>query len=76
MEDKRIPRKGYPILDMEGHVIGEVTSGTHSPSLDVPVGMGYVLKAHAVPQTNIQIDFGRKSQVARLIKLPFYKKPE
>lgn len=76
MEDKRIPRKGYPILDPEGRVIGEVTSGTHSPSLDVPVGMGYVQKAHAVPQTNIQIDFGRKSQMARLIKLPFYKKPE
>ncbi len=76
MEDKRIPRHGYPIQDMDGHVIGEVTSGTHSPSLDVPIGMGYVLKSYALPETSVQIDFGRKCQKAKLIKLPFYKKPE
>ncbi len=76
MEDKRIPRKGYPIMDIDGNVIGEVTSGTHSPSLDVPIGMGYVQRAYALPETNIMIDFGRKSQMAKLIKLPFYKKTE
>lgn len=76
MEEKRIPRHGYPIQDMDGNVIGEVTSGTHSPSLDVPIGMGYVLKPYAMPETMVQIDFGRKCQPAKLIKLPFYKKQD
>lgn len=76
MEDKRIPRKGYPILDLGGQVIGEVTSGTHSPSLDVPIGMGYVKRSYALSESNIQVDFGRKSQMAKLIKLPFYKRTE
>ena len=44
LSDRRVPRHGYPIEDADGNVIGEVTSGTSSPSLEIPIGMGYVSK--------------------------------
>ena len=47
MEEKAIPRQGMTI---EGG--GEVTSGTHSPSLDVGIGMGYVPSAQATPRAS------------------------
>lgn len=40
--DKGIPRHDYPIVDAEGNVIGKVTSGTMSPSLNKAIGLGYV----------------------------------
>ena len=72
LEDKRIPRKDYPILSKEGNLLGRVTSGTHSPSLDVPIGMGYVQKSKAIPGTEILIDFGKKQLPAKIVKMPFY----
>ena len=42
MLDKGIPRHGYEIKDFSGMTIGEVTSGTQSPSLNKAIGMGYV----------------------------------
>lgn len=72
MDDKRIPRKDYPILSPEGRDIGSVTSGTHSPSLDIPIGMGYVQKTYAIPGNQILIDFGKKQRSATIVKMPFY----
>src|SRR5665213_3382120 len=40
--DKGIPRHGYLIQNKEGEVIGRVTSGTQSPSLQKPIAMGYL----------------------------------
>jgi len=73
MDDKRVPRHGYEILDSEGEVIGEVTSGTMSPSLDKPIGLGYVKKAYAKKGTQIGIKLRNKVLGAQLVKLPFYK---
>ena len=42
MMEKGIPRHGYEIKDFSGMKIGEVTSGTQSPSLNKAIGMGYV----------------------------------
>lgn len=42
MKDRGIPRHGYPILNEEGEVIGNVTSGSQSPLLNAGIGMGYV----------------------------------
>ncbi|NAY93241.1 glycine cleavage system aminomethyltransferase GcvT [Muricauda sp. JGD-17] len=73
IEDKGIPRKGYAILDEDGNEIGEVTSGTMSPSLTKGVGLGYVPTEYSTTDTKIQIQI-RKNQVAAIIvKLPFYK---
>ncbi|MCB0517507.1 MAG: glycine cleavage system aminomethyltransferase GcvT [Lewinellaceae bacterium] len=71
--DRRVPRHDYPIEDMDGNTIGRVTSGTQSPSLDKPIGMGYVTLAHAKEGSEIQVVAGAKRLAARVVKLPFYK---
>jgi len=73
MSDRRVPRHGYAIEDMDGNVIGEVTSGTQSPSLEIPIGMGYVKKEFSSPDTDIAIAIGKKKLPAKIVKLPFYK---
>jgi aminomethyltransferase len=69
MEEKAIPRQGMPI---EGG--GEVTSGTHSPMLDVGIGMGYVPTAQAKPETELTIDVRGKPRKARVVKKPIYER--
>ena len=71
VDGRRAPRNGHGILDAEGNKIGEVTSGTHSPSLDYPVGLGYVAVGNHTPGTKIQIDLGRKTAEAEVVKIPF-----
>ena len=73
MDDRRVPRHGYPIVDSNGNEIGRVSSGTMSPSLDKPIGMGYVTKELAKPSNEIQIQFRKKSLKAKVTKLPFVK---
>jgi aminomethyltransferase len=69
MEEKAIPRKGMPI---QGG--GEVTSGSHSPMLDVGIGMGYVRSAEAAPGTKLTIDVRGKPRAARVVTKPIYKR--
>jgi aminomethyltransferase len=69
MEERAIPRQGMAI---DGG--GEVTSGTHSPSLDVGIGMGYVPAELAKPGTELSIDVRGKSRRARVVTKPIYKK--
>jgi aminomethyltransferase len=71
-DDRRVPRHGYPIADSSGNEIGIVTSGTLSPCLQKPIGMGYVPTEFATPGTEIQVLANRKSLPARVVKLPFY----
>ncbi len=68
MVDKGIPRHGYSILNPQGKEIGAVTSGTHSPTLDHPIGMGYVDVAYAKADTEIQIEIRKRLAKARVIK--------
>ena len=74
LSDRRVPRHGYAIENEEGAVIGNVTSGTQSPSLDIPIGMGYVEKAYSAIDTPIFIAVGKKKLAAKVVKPPFYKK--
>ncbi len=71
MEEKAIPRHGMAIL--EG---GEVTSGSHSPMLDVGIGMGYVLAELAEPGRGLTIDVRGKPRRARVVTKPIYKREE
>jgi aminomethyltransferase len=71
MTDKAIPRHGMPI---EGG--GEVTSGTHSPMLDVGIGLGYVPAAAAAPESAITIDVRGKPRQAKIVKKPIYRREE
>ena len=76
IEERGIPRKDYPILDMEGNEIGKVTSGTMSPSLSKGIGLGYVTVENAKVGSNIQIQIRKNSVPASVVKLPFYKPSE
>jgi aminomethyltransferase len=67
-----IPRKGNPIM-LGDEVAGEVSSGTHSPSLEVGIGMGYVRSDLAEPGTALEIDVRGKRRAARIEKRPLYR---
>ncbi len=71
LEDRRIPRHDYEILDTQGQVIGIVTSGSQSPTLGKPIGMGYVKTEYAAPGTEIFISISGKSLPATVVKMPF-----
>lgn len=73
MIDKGIPRQHYQIMNAEGSEIGEVTSGTQSPSLKIAIGMGYVAKEYSKLDTEIYINIRDKALKAKVVKLPFYK---
>jgi glycine cleavage system T protein (aminomethyltransferase) len=71
MEDKAIPRHGMAI---EGG--GEVTSGSHSPMLDIGIGMGYVPAERAQPGTELTVDVRGRPRRARVVKKPIYKRED
>ena len=73
MQEKGLPRSGYEISDSDGNLIGEVTSGTLSPSLNIGVGLGYVTKDMSQPETEIFIQVRNKSLKAAVTKPPFLK---
>jgi aminomethyltransferase len=71
MIDKGIPRHDYEIRNAAGEVIGRVTSGTQSPSLQKAVGLGYVSTAHAALDSEIYIAVRDKQLKAKVVKVPF-----
>jgi aminomethyltransferase len=73
-EPRNVPRQGYEIGDENGNVIGTVTSGTQSVSLEKGIGMGYVNTELAVPGGSVFIHIRKKRAEATLVKPPFYKK--
>lgn len=73
MIDRGIPRHDYQIVDAEGNVIGKVTSGTQSPSLQKAIGMGYVKTEFAKEGTEIFINIRDHRIKAQVVKPPFYK---
>lgn len=76
VQDRRVPRHDYVIEDTAGNAIGKVTSGTQAPSLNIPIGMGYVKSEFAALGTSIMIVAGGKKLAAKVVKLPFYQKSE
>ncbi|WP_109832808.1 glycine cleavage system aminomethyltransferase GcvT [Reichenbachiella versicolor] len=73
MEEKGIPRGGYEILNLQNEVIGEVTSGTMSPSMNIGIGLGYIDINSTSPDTEILIQVRKKALKARVSKLPLLK---
>lgn len=73
MIDRGIPRQHYEICDANEHIIGEVTSGTQSPSMNKGIGMGYVAKEFSALDTAIYVKVRNKLLKANIVKLPFYK---
>lgn len=73
LDERGIPRHGYDIVDGNGNLIGNVTSGTMSPCLQKGIGMGYVPALFAKPGSKIYIQVRKKAIPASVVKLPFYK---
>ncbi|MFN4083654.1 MAG: glycine cleavage system aminomethyltransferase GcvT [Bacteroidia bacterium] len=71
MIERGIPRQHYTIKDINGNKIGEVTSGTQSPSLNKAIGMGYVKTEFSKPETEILIEIRDKAIKAKVVKIPF-----
>ena len=73
LNDRGIPRQGYDIVDGQGKKIGEVTSGTMSPSLKKGIGLGYVPTIFTEVGSQIHVQIRKNAVPATIVKLPFYK---
>ncbi|QNL50913.1 glycine cleavage system aminomethyltransferase GcvT [Olivibacter sp. SDN3] len=73
MVERGIPRHGYEIVDANDLVIGRVTSGTQSPTLQKSIGLGYVKKEYSKEGTDIFIKIRDKKVKATINKPPFIK---
>lgn len=75
LEERGIPRAGYPLVSQEGAIIGQVTSGTQSPILGRGIGMGYVdcVSGLHAPESQIWIDVRGRRLAARVKKAPLHK---
>ncbi len=73
LTDRGIAREGCPI-QVNGKVVGKVTSGTFSPTLKQSIGLAYVSTEFAQVGQTLEIEVRGKAQKARIVKTPFYKR--
>lgn len=71
MIERGIPRHDYEIVDAKGNLIGKVTSGTQSPSLQKAIGMAYVKAEFAREGSEIYVKIRDNNILARVVKMPF-----
>ena len=71
MLEKGIPRKNYDILNNENEIIGVVTSGTMSPSLNIGIGLGYVNIENSAVEMEIFIQIRKNRKKAVIVNTPF-----
>jgi aminomethyltransferase len=70
---RRAAREHYAVL-ADGKSIGQITSGTFSPTLQKPIAMAYVPPSYAEIGTELAVDIRGTSEPARVVKLPFYSR--
>jgi len=75
MINRGIAREGYPVK-AQARVIGKVTSGTKTPSLEKPIAMAYVETEFAELGRELFVEIRGEDKKARVVKMPFYKKPK
>lgn len=73
LSERGIPRQGYKIVNSDDEEIGEVTSGTMSPTLKIGIGMGYVRSEYAKIGTEVFINVRNRNLKAEVVKPPFRK---
>ncbi|MDQ0188342.1 glycine cleavage system aminomethyltransferase GcvT [Alicyclobacillus cycloheptanicus] len=73
MEGRGIPRQGYPVYHA-GRQVGYVTSGTQSPTLQIPIGLVLVSADAAAVGSTLQVEIRGKQVPCRVVKTPFYKR--
>ena len=78
LSGRRIAREGSQVFAGEtskpATAIGEVTSGTFSPTLEKSIAMAYVVREFAVVGTSIEVDVRGKREPATIVRLPFYRR--
>lgn len=72
MQGRNIARHGYQVLS-EGKVVGEVTSGTLSPTLGYPVALAYVPTQLSQLGQQLEVEIRGKTYPAVVVKRPFYR---
>ncbi len=76
MVDRGIPRHGYPLIDPQtGRRIGVTTSGTQSPSLDKPIGVGYVDANFSAVGSEFSVEIRGEPRRVVVVETPFWKRP-
>jgi aminomethyltransferase len=70
---RRVPREGYAVT-ASGENVGEITSGTFSPTLEQPIAMGYIPPQFASDGTEVEVDIRGRAEPARVVPLPFYRR--
>lgn len=75
LQGRRPAREGCPIVVGDA-IVGRLTSGTLSPTLGVPIAMGYVAPPHASAGSEIHVDIRGKLVAAKVVALPFYQRAE
>ncbi len=76
MVDRGIGRDGYPVLSLDGKVIGEVTSGSPAPFLKKNIALAYVPVAFAEVGTEVAVEVRGQGVKAKVVPTPFYKRPK
>jgi aminomethyltransferase len=69
-----IPRHGHALCSVDGEAVGEVTSGSFSPTLEKGIGLGYVPVELAQADTEVKVDVRGRKLEARVVKTPFYRR--
>jgi aminomethyltransferase len=75
LDGKRIAREGAAVL-RDGREVGRVTSGTFAPTLARAIAMAYVDPPLAEVGTAVEVDVRGKPAPARVVELPFYRRPK
>jgi aminomethyltransferase len=72
---RRAAREGASVL-CDGRIVGRVTSGTVTPTLNKAIALAYIDPAHAAAGTLCNVDIRGKTEEARVVPLPFYRRPK
>lgn len=73
MIDRGIPRHGYPVYKGD-ELIGEVTTGTQSPTLKKNIGLALITSKYAVPDSELEVEIRGKRLKVKVVPTPFYKR--
>lgn len=73
LQGRAIARHGYPVL-RQGQVVGEVTSGTWSPTLGEAIALAYVPADSTRPGSELAVEIRGKAEPAVVVKRPFYRR--
>jgi aminomethyltransferase len=73
LEGRRVPRQGCPVVH-GSEIVGDVTSGTFSPTFGRPIAMAYVRPTAQAPGTHLAVDIRGTHHAAVVVPLPFYER--